>query len=139
MTLVDHFERRLGRISGGGLRKIGGAQIVHYEDGQFRDVEAWSTLGMSRHVLAVRGTGNRYVLETPRELLIKPTPSIGLRVRSSAIALERAQVPTAIDALGDQDQWKEHAPRAPAGARQRAQREAHVSVVVPVDDERFLP
>jgi hypothetical protein len=63
MTLVDHFERRLGRISGGEPRKIGGAQIVHYENGRFRDVEAWSTLGMSRHILNVCGTDDRYALE----------------------------------------------------------------------------
>ncbi|GAA4693806.1 Suppressor of fused protein (SUFU) [Promicromonospora umidemergens] len=40
-----------------------GLQIAHYENGRFHDVESWSTLGMSRHILTVRGTGNRYVLE----------------------------------------------------------------------------
>ena len=63
MSLIDHFERRLGRISGGRANKADGVQVVHYENGRFRDVESWSTLGMSRHILAVRGTGSRYVLE----------------------------------------------------------------------------
>lgn len=63
MGLIDHFERRLGRISDGRSRKIDGVQIAHYEGGQFRDVESWSTLGMSRHILTVRGTDNRYALE----------------------------------------------------------------------------
>lgn len=63
MKLVEHFERRLGTITGGSKRKIDGVQIVHYANGRFVDVEAWSTLGMSRHVLATRGTESRYLLE----------------------------------------------------------------------------
>jgi hypothetical protein len=63
MNLVEHFERRLGTITGGSKRKIDGVQIVHYADGRLVDVEAWSTLGMSRHVLAARGTESRYLLE----------------------------------------------------------------------------
>ncbi|MFJ3407280.1 suppressor of fused domain protein [Promicromonospora sp. NPDC090134] len=63
MSLIDHFERRLGTISGGKRLKIDGVQIAHYENGRFRAVASWSTLGMSRHVLTVRGTTDRYVLE----------------------------------------------------------------------------
>lgn len=63
MNLIDHFERRLGRISGGMAQKIDGVQIVHYEGGRFRDVESWSTLGMSRHVLTARDSEKPYVLE----------------------------------------------------------------------------
>jgi hypothetical protein len=63
MSLIDHLEQRLGRITGGDARKIEGVQIVHYEGGRFRGVESWSTLGMSRRVLTVRGTENRYALE----------------------------------------------------------------------------
>jgi hypothetical protein len=63
MNLIEHFEQRLGTITGGSKRKIDGVQIVHYANGRFVDVEAWSTLGMSRHVLAARGTESRYLLE----------------------------------------------------------------------------
>jgi hypothetical protein len=63
MNLIDHFERRLGRISGGMAQKIDGVQIAHYEGGRFHDVESWSTLGMSRHVLRARDSEKRYVLE----------------------------------------------------------------------------
>ena len=63
MSLVDHFERRLGTISGGRRLKLAGVQVAHYENGRFAAVESWSTLGMSRHVLTVRGTADRYVLE----------------------------------------------------------------------------
>lgn len=63
MNLIDHLERRLGRISGGLAHKIDGVQVVRYEGGRFRDVESWSTLGMSRHILEARGSAERYVLE----------------------------------------------------------------------------
>ncbi|MFC4627392.1 suppressor of fused domain protein [Promicromonospora alba] len=63
MNLSEHFEQRLGTITGGSGRKVDGVQIVHYVNGIFLDVEAWSTLGMSRHVLAARGTESRYLLE----------------------------------------------------------------------------
>jgi hypothetical protein len=63
MSLIDHFERRLGRIVGGSSRKIDEVQIVQYGNGRFHDVESWSTLGMSRHILTVRGTDKRYALE----------------------------------------------------------------------------
>lgn len=75
MRLIDHFERRLGRISGGSAHKIDGVQIAHYENGRFRDVESWSTLGMSRHILTVRGTENRYVLEV--FLAVRKLPDMG--------------------------------------------------------------
>lgn len=63
MRLIDHFERRLGTISGGKARRLDGVQIIHYENGRFRDVVSWSTLGMSRHILTVRGTEKQYALE----------------------------------------------------------------------------
>jgi hypothetical protein len=75
MSLVDHFERRLGRISGGRERKVDGVQIVHYKDGRFDAVESWSTLGMSRHVLTVRGTTDRYLLEI--FLGVRGSPDVG--------------------------------------------------------------
>lgn len=80
MSLIDHFERRLGRISDGSARKIDGAQIAHYENGRFRDVESWSTLGMSRHILTLRETASRYVLEVflaARKLPDPPTVDVG--------------------------------------------------------------
>ena len=57
--LVEHLERYLGSITEGWSKDADGhpqhAQIVKFEDGPLDGVAAYSTLGLSRHALALRG------------------------------------------------------------------------------------
>ncbi|TQJ36759.1 suppressor of fused domain protein [Arthrobacter sp. SLBN-122] len=57
--LVEHFERYLGTISEGWSKDADGnpqhAQVVKFADGPLDGVTAYSTLGLSRHELALPG------------------------------------------------------------------------------------
>lgn len=57
--LVEHLERYLGTISGGWSKDADGnpqhAQVLKFDDAPLDGVAAYSTLGLSRHALALPG------------------------------------------------------------------------------------